>query len=284
MALIREAAAQADGGDGFPRVHQQTAGSLDAQAAQVLLWRQAVLAEKAALKCPCRHAHGVRHFRIGHGFTQPARHQRDDDSEADISALVDLRGIQHACDACGADHAAPRIAHRLLGGEAPGGGVVIAAHQFQPALHRLPGQHRLVTSPEVRREMRGREVVVCPAQHLLQPLQAIVQQKGAVHPQVAAAGVLDPRLHVRQHVKKIAQGIGGGCGGGIGFHSLETTWNAICSHAESCRQEKSGTSWRGAIGPGGPCTHGLTPPPTEPTLPSVCDPGWAQTREIGFTP
>jgi hypothetical protein len=61
----------------------------------------------------------------------------------------------------------------------------------------------------MRGEMRRREVVIRFAEHLGEVMHAVVEEEGAVDPEIAALRVLDPRLHVRQRVKEAAQRIGG---------------------------------------------------------------------------
>lgn len=218
--MIGEAAAEADGGDGFAGIDEEAAGGLDAEAFEILLRWQAVLAEEAALKGTGGHAGGAGHVGVGDGFAEAAGHEGDDDAEADVAALVDLGGIEHAGDAGGADDAALRIAHRPLGGEAPGGGVVKAADEFETALHGLSGEHGFISRAEVGGEMRGREVVIGFANHLAELVHAVVEEEGAIDPEVAAAGVFDPRLHIRQYVEEIAQSVDGGCVHGLDSSTL----------------------------------------------------------------
>ena len=105
--------------------------------------------------------------------------------------------------------------------------MIKTADEFQAALHRLPGQHGFIARTEMRREMCRGEIIVSLAKHFIQLMHVVVQQEGAVHPEVAAFGILDPCLHVRQYVEKIAQGFDGGCGGGFGFHKEGANQNVF---------------------------------------------------------
>ena len=165
--------------------------------------RAAVGGTELALEGTHRQSAGLGEVAIGDGFAEILADETDRGAEGGVGRGAGFLFVEWTRDAGGADDPAFGVMDGDFGSDAPAGGVVEAADEFDARDDALAGEDALVVHTVLVGEGETAEIVVGAADDLGAGLKAEVKVKRYVDPLIVAGLVFHPEQRIGDKVEQL---------------------------------------------------------------------------------